>query len=603
MALTDIRRRRLTGMPRGGTAKAAWGNRLAPIRPHIVAHIGLAVLGGVALLASVVMTLPMPLLTRHVVDEVFPMGASGIGSLHWIIGACFAIVGLKLTLEYVHDYAFARFRQRVVRDTKAELLAHVLRVRTEVLERFSTGYLGGRIQQDCSRLGGIMAATFFRLLRDALTFVVGAAALIYMHPALGCAALALVIPYVFATRLLSEHQQRAAARVQESASIERSVVQELLAGVRTLKVCLADTFAAARASPVMARSMEAQRHESAVSCVAGSAVGLIGSSAPLLLFWGCGFEIMAGRMTLGSWLAFQAFLGYLFGPASTMVNTIIAVQGSLVALDRIGDIFAMPVEGRRAWLGSTPTGEGVSVSFQDVAYDYPDGTEALNACSFDVGAGEFVAIVGPSGAGKSTLADVLARLRDPARGNIIVGGREIASMPFEELRAFVVIALQDGAFFSGSVHDNVVLGRDDRGERSAIEALALAQAMPFVRRLDGGVRGEVGEGGTGLSGGERQRVALARALCARGSVLVLDEPTNNLDARTSEALLHAVRRLSPRPTVVLITHSLRAASRADRIIVLDRGRVAGDGRHDELVDSCSLYASMQPTSAATFARA
>ncbi len=563
--------------------------RVEAIRPQVRRHIGLAVAGAAAMLGSVSTMLPMPLITRHIIDEVLPRGASAFATFDGIIAACFAIVGLRTALEYAQSYAFARFRQEVVRDTKAHLLAHVLRLPSEELARFKSGYLVGRIQRDCDRLGGIMGATVFGLLRDALTFGVGAFMVVRLHPGLGWTALALVLPYVLATHGCAGVLSRTARGVQETDAVERGAMQELVAGAHTIKAYLADLFAARRAGIVMDRAIEAQRRSATASCNAGALVGLIGACAPLILFWGCGREIMAERMSIGTWLAFQAFLGYLFGPASAIAGTLVTAQGSLVALDRIGEILALAVEPRAPRPRTTEQHRAAGLSVRNLSYTYPEGTPALSGCSFDLRAGEHVALVGPSGCGKSTLADLLVRLRDPSTGSVTLDGRNIAHLAVEELRSAIVVAFQTGVFFSGPLRDNVCLGTTPGGDEWISKGLRSAQAMSIVQGRPGGLNGEIDEGARDLSGGQRQRLALARALIQGGSLLVLDEPTANLDARTARELIESIRSIEPRPSLLVITHSLALASQADRIVVMEQGRVVGAGRHRDLASSCPLY--------------
>jgi ATP-binding cassette subfamily B protein/subfamily B ATP-binding cassette protein MsbA len=296
-------------------------------------------------------------------------------------------------------------------------------------------------------------------------------------------------------------------------------------------------------------------------------------------------------MTTGTILVFLSYLGSIYGPLNSIAYTASTLQYATSGADRVMEILDTPLDVQDLPGGREAHVQG-NIRYDDVTFGYESGRPVIHKASFEIGKGEVVAIVGPTGEGKSTLVNLLVRFFDPWSGRVIVDGEDIRHFCVRSLRQQVAIVLQEPFIFRLTVAENIGYGRPD-ATRSEIEAAAkAARADDFIRRLPEGYDTIVGERGATLSGGERQRLSIARAFLKDAPILVLDEPTSALDALTESALLETLELLMKGRTTFIIAHRLSTIRNADRILVVDRGRIAEEGSHAELLARNGLYANL-----------
>jgi ABC-type multidrug transport system fused ATPase/permease subunit len=306
-------------------------------------------------------------------------------------------------------------------------------------------------------------------------------------------------------------------------------------------------------------------------------------------------HVMQGQMTIGDLTVVVAYLGAVYGPLSTIAYTTGQLQGAFAGAKRVRAMLAQAPESidrddaDDAIDASAVRGE---IRFEGVGFTYPDGVDVLRDITFAARPGEMVALVGLTGAGKTTLVSLIPRFFDATAGQVLVDGVDVRQYRLRSLREQVSIVLQEPVLFSGSIAENLRYGRLDATPEEIEEAARLAHAHDFIARLPKGYETEVAEAGGSLSGGERQRLSVARALLKNAPILVLDEPTSSLDAISEEIVFAALRRLRAGRTTIVIAHRLSTVRDADRILVLDAGRISAEGRHDELLRTSLLYRRM-----------
>jgi ATP-binding cassette subfamily B protein/subfamily B ATP-binding cassette protein MsbA len=376
----------------------------------------------------------------------------------------------------------------------------------------------------------------------------------------------------------------------ESKLVER--LYETFSAIRLVKSFAREPFETARYSARGDQTRDARialTWQQSLFSASVTAITIIGTALVLIVG---GLHVMRQQMTIGDLTVVIAYLGAVYGPLSTIAHTTGQLQGALAGAKRVRAMLAeVPETVNRpdAVDASSVTGR---VGFEDVAFKYPDGTDVLHGITFEARPGEMVALVGLTGAGKTTLVGLIPRFFDVSEGRVLVDGVDVRQYDVRSLRERIAIVLQEPVLFSGTIADNLRYGRLDATREEIEQAARAAHAHDFISRLPKGYDTEVAEAGASLSGGERQRLSVARAILKDAPILILDEPTSALDAISEEIVFSALRRLRAGRTTIVIAHRLSTVRDADRILVLDGGRIAAEGRHDELLKTSLLYRRM-----------
>jgi ABC-type multidrug transport system fused ATPase/permease subunit len=345
----------------------------------------------------------------------------------------------------------------------------------------------------------------------------------------------------------------------------------------------------ARAGDETMQSRIAITWQQSVFSLVVSAITILGTGLVIVVG---GVHVMRKEMSTGDLTVVISYLGAVYGPLSTIAHSTGQLQGALAGAKRLRAAFAMLPETGDAAGAVDASGIVGGIRFEGVGFVYPDGTRVLQDITFAAKPGEVVALVGLTGAGKTTLVSLIPRFFDVTEGLILVDDVDVRQYRVRELREKIAIVLQDPVLFSGTIADNLRYGKLD-ATPAAIEAAARAgHAHDFVSRLAKGYDTEIAEAGGGLSGGERQRLSVARAILKDAPILILDEPTSSLDSISEEIVFAALRRLRAGRTTIVIAHRLSTVRDADRILVLDGGRINAQGRHDDLIKSSPLYRRM-----------
>lgn len=492
--------------------------------------------------------------------------------------------------------------QRVEADLRNDLYAALQRCPPAYFAHRSTGDLMTRASSDVTAVKSVVGFGGVSLVSTAVAFIGAIVAMTAVDPWLTLTAMA---PFPFmillARRFNTAIHERTDA-VQEQLGVLSARVQEHVAGMSVVRAYTMErqalrTFTEANAE-YLTRCMRLARLQAQftplISLIAGLGVVVV------LVIGGRG--IVDGRLSLGDLVAFNGYLAYLAWPTLALGWTLAVVRRGLTSMARIQEVLAgapAASEGAPATPAESPLVSSArgragapAIRFDHVTFTYPDRPAALVDVSFEIASGETVAVVGPTGSGKSTLGLLLARLWEPPPGSVTLDSVDVTTMPLGVLRGIVGYVPQESFLFSRSLHDNVTLEREDIGRPRADAAVASAGIADEIGRFPEGFETVVGERGLTLSGGQRARVALARALAGDPPVLVLDDVFANVDFAKEDEILASLRDVVRGRTVLLMTHRLRAARAADRIVVLEAGRVVETGSHDALVAAGGLYARL-----------
>jgi len=501
--------------------------------------------------------------------------------------------------------------QRIESEIRTDLFAALQAFPPRFYAAHSTGDLMARSTSDITAVRSLLGFGTISLVSTSFAFVGVIAAMLAVDPWLTLWSLApSPILVVLARRFNVKVNERTEA-AQNQLSVLSERVQEYVAGMAVVRAYTLEPRARAdfgRANGEYLRlSLELARTEAGFSPL----MGLIAGIGTLIVLWAGGRAVVDGRLSLGALVAFNGYLAYLTWPTLALGWTLSTVRRGLTSMTRILEIVDESTASGRSGVSQPartdlrpPSVEAgltapatidpapPALRFSHLTFGYPDRVPALYDVSFEVAPGETVAVVGATGSGKSTLGLLLARLWEPPAGTVFVGGHDVTEIPLDRLRATIGYVPQEGFLFSRSIADNITLGREGMGPDEHRAAAVVAGVADEVEKFPERFDAVVGERGLTLSGGQRQRVTLARALAGKAPVLVLDDAFASVDAAKEEEILVNLRQALAGRTVLLMTHRLRAACAAGRIVVLDAGRVIEDGRHDELLARAGVYARL-----------
>ncbi|MET8093595.1 ABC transporter ATP-binding protein [Micromonospora sp. NPDC005220] len=555
--------------------------------PYLREHRGtLVVVGALSLIGSAA-SLAQPLLTRSVLDRI---GAEqGVSRL---VAVLVALVVLGAAIGGLRDYLLQRTAEGLVLGTRRRLAGHLLRLPIAEYDRRRTGDLLSRVGSDTTLLRAVVTSGLFETVTGAVTVVGAGTAMVLLDPLLfGVTLLGVALGLAFAATFA--RRVRALARTaQERIGEMTSAVERAISAARTIRASRAETRETETVTGSAREAYAAGLRVARVQALVGPIGSVTVQGAFLLVLGIGGARVAAGAISVGDLVAFVMYLFLLALPLGQVLRAYTQLQSGLGALQRIEEILAVPAEGaddRPAPAAATPRRPTPMIEFDRVGFGYPGGEPVLHEVSFAVPAGTRTALVGPSGAGKSTVLALVERFYEVSAGAIRLDGHDVRDLPRDALRARLGYVEQEAPVLAGTLRENLLITTPDASDDRLREVLDEVNLGHLARRTPQGLDVQVGEGGVLLSGGERQRLAIARALLAGPPVLLLDEPTSNLDSRNEVALRRAIDAVAVRRTLLIVAHRLATVVDADQIVVLDGGRVMAVGTHAELTATDPLY--------------
>ena len=549
------------------------------------------VVTGIVGLASAILSLIQPLIVGDVVRQL-----TGSGVVSGPLTALATLFAADIVLQVIEMYLLGRAGAFLVLDTRRSVVHRILRapVSAHLARRRGDLFVGAVADTDLLR--GSLTTGLMNIAGSLLLVVGGVVFMVVLDPLLTVVTVSCLAVAAVANLLVARRVRRAMIENRAAVGKYGAALQRALSAIGTIKVSRAETREADRvlehAEDANRADMRGVRLQAALAPLMN--FGIQGSFA--VVFTVGGARIASGALDTGKFASYLLYLFYMLAPLITLFTSFAQIQLGVAAAQRVEDLQNLPDEAEeRGEHESKPPMASSVLEFESVSFGYPGGKPVLNGVSFAALDRGLTAIVGPSGAGKTTLFSLAAGLWQPGSGRITLGGADLDSLPLQSLRGLVGYVEQDAPVVDGTIEENLRYANPGATDAQLWRAVELANLKDWLDTLPDGVQTEVGESGTAISGGQRQRIAIARMLLLQPDVLLLDEATSQLDAEAELALRHSVTEVSRTRAVIAVAHRLSTVVEADRIVVLEGGRVRAVGDHQSLLDSDDLYRRLVST--------
>ena len=556
---------------------------LARLAPLVRPYTSRLVIAFLFLVVAAAAGLVFPAVLRYLLDAAFEL--KDRGALNRIALGLLGVFAVQGVANFVQVFLLSSSTERIVATLREQTFAHLIRLSPAFFTERRTGELTSRLSSDLALLQSLLSTWISELSRQTLFLIGGIAMMFVTNPRLTLTTLAVVPVVVIAAFTFGRALRKASTSVQDRIGEAMGMADESFGSIRTVQSFTREGIETQRFSALLHDLVGVAVSRARIRALFFGVVGFVAFGSVAAVLWQGGAQVVEGKLTAGTLVAFLFYALFVAAAVGTLASLFGNFQEAIGAASRVFDLldaeptvrepehprrFTEPVRG--------------AVTLEAVAFRYqPDLPDVVQDISLDIAPGEVVALVGRSGAGKTTIASLLPRFWDVTAGRITLDGIDIRELSLDALRGAIGIVPQEPVLFSGSIRENIAYARPDASDADVLRAAQAAHAWEFIERLPEQWSTRVGERGVKLSGGQRQRIAIARVFLKDPAVVILDEATSSLDTESERYVEQALEQLLQGRTTLLIAHRLSTVRRADRVVVLDQGRIVETGSHDELL--------------------
>jgi len=561
--------------------------------PRLREHQRALSVAAVALVLSAAIGLAFPLIVRHLMDAAFENRDPS--ALNSIAGLLLVVFAAQAVFNFIQVFLLSATSERVIAGLRTELFAHLLTLSPGFYAERSSGELTSRLASDCSTLQVVLSHQLAEFLRQ-LLYLIGALTLLailhtdLMVTTITVAPIVVLSAYAFGSILRTK-----STRVQDELASSNAAAEEAFTQIPIVQSFTREGWEEKRYGDRIARALKTAVQRALVRGLFFGMITFVAFGGIVVVLWKGGLLVLEGQITAGELVSFLLYAVSVAAAITALASLYSGYQEAMGAAKRVFDLLHTEpsIKEPRHSEALPPASDAGGLVFRDVWFRYGlDEPWVLRKLDLEIRPGEIVALVGPSGAGKSTLAALVPRFWDPTQGVITLRGADLRRLPLIELRTAVGIVPQEPLLFADTIYENIAYGRPEASSEEVMRAARFAHAHEFIQGLAGGYETMVGERGIRLSGGQRQRIAIARIFLKEPEILILDEATSSLDTESEALVEEALETVMEGRTTLIIAHRLKTVQRADRVLVIDDGRILEQGTHADLVAEGGMYARL-----------